>query len=310
VANFGQEISKIFEFTKAMRVLILGATGRVGQWLLNHLPPLFPSTQWVGTSRSPSALPFIQQFQPFTDDWSALGTFDVVINAAGAVPESDHASFSEVHVLLPRLLIENRHLIGMPRILHFSALHADPSHPIGFLRTKGQGDEILTKQPDVMLLKPAIVCFPDAMLVRKLKKLLALSKFFLGRAPLPHGFLDTKIQPISPEDMVSAVAQALNEVHLPKSLDLVGGDTFTFGELIQLLARNSNQPFIGFPIPNALVGAVTKNFISIWFPGLVQYDEFQLGLKDQTAESNLLEHFIGKKVSSTRFFWETTTFDE
>lgn len=293
-----------------MRVLILGATGRVGQWLLNHLPPLFPSAHWVGTSRSPSALPFIQQFQPLTDDWSSLGTFDVVINAAGAVPESNHASFSEVHVLLPRLLIENRHLIGMPRILHFSALHADPSHPIGFLRTKGQGDEILSKQPEVMLLKPAIICFPDALLVKKLKKLLALSKFFLGRAPLPNGFLDTKIQPVSPEDTIAVVAKALKDREWPKSLDLVGGDTYTFGELIQLLARNSNQPFIGFPIPNALVGAVTKNFISIWFPGLVQYDEFQLGLKDQTADAQVMENFLGRKVSSTKLFWEKTTFDE
>lgn len=291
-----------------MRVLILGATGRVGQWLLNHLPPRFPTANWVGTSRSPSALPNIQQFHPFTDSWSNLGTFDVVINAAGAVPESDHASFSEVHVMLPRLLIENRHLIGMPRILHFSALHADPAHPIGFLRTKGQGDEILTKQPGVMLLKPAIICFPDALLVRKLKKLLALSKFFLGRAPLPNGFLDTKIQPVSPEDTLSVVEKALTEVHLPKSLDLVGGDTYTFGELIQLLARNSNQPFIGFPIPNALVGAVTKNFISIWFPGLVQYDEFQLGLKDQTAEVHVVENFLERKVSSTKLFWNVQDF--
>jgi uncharacterized protein YbjT (DUF2867 family) len=293
-----------------MRVLILGATGRVGQWLLTHLPPLFPEASWVGTSRTETVLPYVRRFHPFTDDWSTLGTFDVVINAAGAVPESDHASFSEVHVLLPRLLTENRHLIGMPRILHFSALHADPSHPIGFLRTKGQGDEILSKQPEVLLLKPAIICFPDALLVRKLKKLLALSKYFLGRAPLPNGFLDTKIQPIAPEDIVAVVAKAIKERHLPQSLDIVGADTYTFGELIQLLARNTAQPFIGFPIPNTLVGAVTKNFISIWFPGLVQYDEFQLGLKDQVADVSPLEHFLGHTVQFTLTFWEKTTFDE
>ncbi len=293
-----------------MRVLVLGATGRVGQWLVTHLPAYFPETEWVGTSRTVSKFPEICAFNPFADDWSTLGEFDAVINAAGAVPESDHASFHEVHTMLPRLLIENRHILGMPKIIHFSALHAHALHPIGFLKTKGQGDDILSKQPGVTILKPAIICFPDALLVRKLKKLLALSKFFLGRAPLPHGFLETSIQPIAPEDLVEVVAQALSRTDVPETLDLVGADTYTFGALMALMTRNSSRPFIGFPIPNALVGAVTKNFISIWFPGLVQYDEFQLGLKDQTADVHPLENFLARKVRSTQDFWVQTTFDE
>src|SRR5690606_9801035 len=90
----------------------------------------------------------------------------------------------------------------------------------------------------------------------------------------------------------------------PKSLELVGPEVFSFQNLMQKMASVKGRAFSSFPVPNSLVGALTRNFISIWFPGLVQYDEFQLGLKDQTGNVAQLEAFLGRKTLPTSPFWD------
>src|SRR5688572_5343405 len=106
-------------------------------------------------------------FEPESDNWTNLGHVDILVNAAGIIHESKDAEFEKVHVQLVRKIIENRHIIGDPRIIQISALGADEKHPIAFLRTKGLADSILIKQADTVVLRPSIVCTSNALLVKK-----------------------------------------------------------------------------------------------------------------------------------------------
>ncbi|MCZ2444190.1 MAG: hypothetical protein LC101_10500 [Flavobacteriales bacterium] len=288
------------------RIAVIGASGRLGQTICSAISMQLPETELLCLSRKKAALDekFIS-FDPFTDDWNILNHTDILINAAGIIHESGDYAFEEVHVRLPQLIIENRHLIGNPKIIHISALGADSTHPIAFLRTKGEGDKILLKQPGCYIVRPSIVCTPNALLIQKLKTLLELSSKYLFNHPfIPADFLKTRIQPVMPVDLQELIVKLCKESPNNKLWNLVGAEELTFGWLIEQAGKARNQKINPIEIPKNLVAVVTRNFISVWFPELINYEQFQLLFKDNIADKNPVESFIGKSVQSTREFWE------
>lgn len=288
------------------RIAVIGASGRLGQTICSAISMQLPETELLCLSRKKTALDerFIS-FDPFTDDWNILNHTDILINAAGIIHESGDYAFEEVHVRLPQLIIENRHLIGNPKIIHISALGADSTHPIAFLRTKGEGDKILLKQPGCYIVRPSIVCTPNALLIQKLKTLLELSSKYLFNHPfIPADFLKTRIQPVMPVDLQELIVKLCKESPNNKLWNLVGAEELTFGWLIEQAGKARNQKINPIEIPKNLVAVVTRNFISVWFPELINYEQFQLLFKDNIADKNPVESFIGKSVQSTREFWK------
>ncbi len=284
------------------RVGIIGASGQIGTLLSKGLASQ-GNVDLLRLSRKQEE--GFLCFDPFEDSWEKLGTLDVLINAAGIIQESKDADFYRIHVDLVRKIIENRSLLGNPRIVHFSALGAEIESPSAFLKSKALGDEIMEKQSNVLLLRPSIVCTPDTLLVQKLILLLDISRYFFNRALLPTEFPDKQIQPVMPFDLLAAVSKACFEP-LPKTkvLEVVGQNAYSFRYLMELAARVRNQRLIPIEIPKNLVGVVTKNFISVWFPGLVSYDQFQLLFKDNTGNKEALEAWLGHPVQDTKAFWQ------
>ena len=133
-----------------MRIIILGASGQIGSFLFEDLRSKYTVT---GTSRKSSTS--LLRFDPFLDDWSALGEADVVINCIGQIQESSSCSFKKIHLGISKKLIENRMLLGDPRIIQISALGASAIHPVEFLRTKGEADDYLLQFPDTVVARPS-----------------------------------------------------------------------------------------------------------------------------------------------------------
>ena len=284
------------------RVGIIGASGQIGTLLAKGLEARADVDLLLLSRKSK---PGFFCFDPLEDSWENLGKLDVLINAAGIIQESKDADFYRIHVDLVRKIIENRSLLSNPRIIHLSALGAEIESPSAFLKSKALGDEILMKQSNVLLLRPSIVCTPDTLLVQKLILLLDISRYFFNRALLPTEFPDKRIQPVMPIDLLAAVTKACFDP-LPKAnvLEVVGQNAYSFRYLMELAARVRNQRLIPIEIPKNLVGVVTKNFISVWFPGLVSYDQFQLLFKDNTGNKDALEAWLGHPVQDTKDFWQ------
>jgi len=286
------------------RVAIIGASGTLGKIITQRLINL-PNVELVKLSRNTSLGPegYIV-FEPEKDDWKKLGHIDILINAAGIIHESKDAEFEKVHVHLVQKIIENRHIIGDPKIIQISALGADENHPIAFLQTKGIADSILVKQANTYILRPSIVCTHNALLVQKFKMMFDISGYFFNHAVLPSSFLKTRIQPILEEDFAETIERLCSLQPTTAIIDLPGAEQISFQWLMDLAAEVRKQKVITFEIPKNLVEAVTKNFISIWFPGLINYDQFQLLFKDNIAEKDTIETFLGKPVQSTLEFWK------
>lgn len=287
------------------RVAVIGAGGQMGKLIVQGLKEKQPSWEIICLSREASRGPegFLV-FDPERDDWGKLGKVDILINSAGIIQESKDSDFEHVHIHLVQKIVENRHLTGDPRIIQISALGADEQHPIAFLRTKGQADQVLLKQADTYILRPSIVCTPNTMLVQKFKMLFDISKFFFNHALLPSEFLKTRIQPVMASDFQEIIHQFCIQQPEQRVWNIVGSEEISFKWLMDLASQVRGQRFFPIEVPKNLVAAVTKNFISVWFPGLINYDQFQLLFKDNIADKSELEKFIGHPLQSTLPFWE------
>jgi len=284
------------------RIAILGARGQLGSALCQALK-LHHEVDILSLSRIEK--PGYLRFNPFSSDWNSLGKIDVFINAAGILRESKNEAFFEVHTELVRRIIENRHSMGNPRILHISVLGADVASGSAFLSSKAEGESIILKQDDAMVFRPSLFCLPNNLLVQKMILLLDISRYLGNRALLPATFPQHKIQPVMPNDVVEAIERRIFSEVLPvKSLDLVGPSPISFGELMTLAAKLRNQRLIPIEIPKNLVDIVTRNFISVWFPEILDYEQFKLLFKDNVGDPRQLEDWIGRPAQSSEEFWK------
>ena len=284
------------------RIAILGARGQLGSALRQALK-LHHEVDILSLSRIEK--PGYLRFNPFSSDWNSLGKIDVFINAAGILRESKNEAFFEVHTELVRRIIENRHSMGNPRILHISVLGADVASGSAFLSSKAEGESIILKQDDAMVFRPSLFCLPNNLLVQKMILLLDISRYLGNRALLPATFPQHKIQPVMPNDVVEAIERGIFSEVLPvKSLDLVGPSPISFGELMTLAAKLRNQRLIPIEIPKNLVDIVTRNFISVWFPEILDYEQFKLLFKDNVGDPRQLEDWIGRPAQSSEEFWK------
>lgn len=282
-----------------MRVAIIGASGAIGSSVTQALRAL-PHIQLTPCSRRGKEGCFV--FDPDIHDWNILGEQDVLINCAGIIRESREDDFKKVHLDLVRTILANRARIGNPRIIHISALGADPRHDIAFLRTKGLGDELLLSHPDTYVLRPSIVCLSGTLLVKKFKWLVFMCKVLQNRPIVPQGFAETRVQPVLPVDLNELVIRLCAEPAPGREvIDVVGATPFSFKEL--LLLASGKEKLFPIELPKKLIEPVTRNFISVWFPELMNYDQFKLLFKDNVASSEGLEQLLERPVSPTREFW-------
>jgi uncharacterized protein YbjT (DUF2867 family) len=288
-----------------IRIAVIGAAGQIGKMICEGIHTSLPDAELITlTRRKEFSSQGFTLFDPEKDDWSILGRVDVLINCAGIIQESKDDAFDQVHIQLVQKIIENRNIIGNPRIIHFSALGAAPLHPIYFLKTKGIGDQIILKQSNAYVIRPSIVCIHDALLVKKFKMLFDMSRYMFNHTLLPSAFSKTRIQPVMPSDLQQTIVQLCTTEQHQKIWNVVGAEELSFGWLMELASSVRNQKIVPVEIPKNLVAAVTKNFISVWFPDLINYDQFQLLFKDHIADPQPMEQLIGKRAEHTQVFWE------
>ena len=133
------------------------------------------------------------------------------------------------------VLIEAAAEAGVGRIVHFSVANASPDSRLPYFRGKGKVEEIL-KGMDIpyTIIRPTLV-FGEGDLV------LNNMAWALWRFPVfpVFGRGDYKVQPIYAGDL-AAQAVASGSLSENTVADAAGPDTFTFEELLRLLAKAVN----------------------------------------------------------------------
>jgi len=199
-----------------MRILLTGASGFIGQHLLQALlaegHEVVCAVRKVKPSNAqqrPERLSFIQaDFSKDTDKsvWLArLSGIETVINTVGIFRESGAQTFNKLHVQTPRALFAacaESHDVHM--VVQLSALGADAQADTAYHLSKKAADDYLAALPlRAAIVQPSLVYGSDGTSARVFKALASM--------PFAVRFGDAPqlVQPIHIDDVVAAIVTLL-----------------------------------------------------------------------------------------------------
>lgn len=228
---------------------ILGGTGFIGHYLCNALAKM-PCTVRV-FSRQPerhrdlTVLPNVSVIALNIHDPKQLAIglagCDVVINLVGILNESFDERFEKVHIELVRHLINICPKLGVKRLLHISALNADPRGPSTYLRSKGETERLLNQANHAhfhtTIFRPSVVFGPGDHFFNRFASLLKMSP---GVMVLPCA--DSLYAPIFVEDLVHAMIKSIDDKRTyEQSYDVCGPEVFSLKEMVRMTAMTMNK---------------------------------------------------------------------
>lgn len=242
---------------QAKKICILGGTGFVGKHLATRLDALGHQVKIL--SRRPQrhreilVVPGIRLVQANafdTDDLRReLAGMDVVINLIGILNEAGHdgRGFQEAHVNLPARVVSACKRVGVPRLLHMSAMNAgvlrsqtahqgSGNRGSDYLRTKGEGEQrVLEGNGDglaVTVFRPSLIFGRGDGIFGRFASILKLTPV------LPLACPNTRFAPVFVGDVVEAFVRAMdNPESFGKTYELCGPRQYSLRQLVEYTAK-------------------------------------------------------------------------
>lgn len=233
-------------------VCVIGGSGFVGGHIVHQLSAkgirVRVPTRNRERHKSLIVLPTVDVVQADIHDPATLnrllGGMDAVINLVGILHETGGGNdFQRVHTDLPRKVVEAAQVSGVGRLLHMSALHASPSGPSKYLRSKGEA-ETLVRQSGLewTMFRPSVIFgLGDSFLNLFAGLVRSLPVLMLAKPK-------ARFQPVFVEDVARAFVQSLTDPRtIGQSYDLCGPRVYTLREIVEYVGRltGHHRPVIG-----------------------------------------------------------------
>jgi uncharacterized protein YbjT (DUF2867 family) len=180
---------------------------------------------------------------------------DAVVNLVGILNSSRRASFATVHTELAAKVLAAARGAGVRKLLHVSALGADPNGPSRYLRSKGAAEARLREpaasesphaQCAVTIFRPSVIFGPADSLTNRFARLLRLTAGFL-----PLARAHARFAPVSVFDVTEALMRALaTPSSAGATYELCGPQVMTLEEIVRLTARVACLPCRIVPLPD------------------------------------------------------------
>jgi NADH dehydrogenase len=176
----------------------------------------------------------------------AIESARAVVNAVGVLASTGRQTFRAVHVDGARAVAKAAREAGAQRLVHISAIGADPKAASRYARTKGEGESaVLEEFPDAIILRPSIVFGPEDQFFNRFAAMARISPFL----PLIGGG-KTRFQPVFVGDVAAAVAACLAGAGKPGTVYELGGpEVRTFRELLDLTQAWTDRSRVYLPLP-------------------------------------------------------------
>jgi NADH dehydrogenase len=152
-----------------------------------------------------------------------------VVNAVGILAPTGRQTFKAIHVAGARAVAKAAREAGVKRLVHVSAIGADPKSRASYGRTKAAGETaVLDEFPDAVILRPSIVFGPEDEFFNRFAAMATVSPVL----PLIGGGR-TKFQPVFVGDLAAAIAAAVDGAGKPGTVYELGGpEMLSFRELL------------------------------------------------------------------------------
>ena len=213
--------------------------------------------------------------------------FDAVVHTV-AIPTERRQRFADVNVAGVAHVVAEARRAGVARFVHMSAIGASATSPYPFLKSKGDGQAIVTGSgiAHVVLQSSLLFGEGDDFFPR-----LAFSLLF-PVVPVP-GDGTSRFQPVHVDDVAQALVAAVERPEIAGVYEIGGVEPITYDEMLAEAMRGTGRrrPTLHVPVPLMKPPA--------FFMGLVMPDppvtvaQLDLLAVDNTPRHNALEPVFG-----------------
>ncbi len=236
------------------RVALVGGSGFIGQHLAHELQRREHRVKVLTRHRERAKnlilLPTVEvetcDVQDPAQLAAALAGSDAVVNLVGILHESRRAKFDQVHDALVAKLIDACRANGISRLLHVSALHAEPHAPSAYLRSKAEGERRVVEfgraGGAVTVFRPSVVFGPGDSFLTLFARLVQALPVIALACP------NARFQPIYVEDLAQAIAASVEDARsFGARYDMCGPKVYALKELVEFVAAllGKRRPIIG-----------------------------------------------------------------
>src|SRR5256714_7311084 len=281
-----------------MRVAVTGANGFVGRHLIPLLLQRGHDVRALISERpgAEKELPNADGRRPevrradVRKPESLHGAFDgidAVIHTV-AVPTERKQRFAEVNVAGVAHVVAEARRAGVGRIVHMGAFAADRASPYPYLRSKGEGEALVTGSGiSHVVLQPSLLFGEgDDFFPR-----LAFSLLF-PVVPVP-GNGKARFQPVHVDDIAQALVAAVERREISGVYEIGGGELVTYDEMLAETMRGTGKrrPTLHVPVPLMKPPAVVMGLFMADPP--VTVAQLDLLAVDNTPRQNALGPVFG-----------------
>ncbi len=280
---------------RSRRTAVLGGSGFIGRYVVQRLAARGDVVA-VGCRHAEGArflmtagmVGQIAALNVAIDDEELLPPFlagcNAVVNCVGILAQSGRQTFERVHhqgaARLARIARDAR----VQRLVHISAIGADPRSSSAYARTKGQGEAAVRDSfPTATILRPSVVFGPEDQFFNRFGAIAMISPAL----PLIGGGR-TRFQPVYVGDVADAVLKCLEDpATAGRTYELGGPRTSTLRELVELLLDQIRRKRLLVDLPFGLAEFQARLMSVLPNPPLTP-DQVELLKSDNVVSSGAL----------------------
>lgn len=257
---------------KHQTICVLGGAGFVGTQLVSQLAAVGKRVKVLTRRREQSKelilLPTVDVVEVDILDAQVLlrefRDMDAVINLVGILhetkvgrsdlPSERRGDFQDIHIELPRKIVHACAKVGVHRLLHMSALGAEPTARSAYQRSKGIGEALMresgmqhSEHENWYLDGPKFIhgsglyvtIFRPSVIFGRGDSFLNLFARLLRWLPvLPLAKPDARFQPVHVDDVARAFVQSVDDLAtFGQTYDLCGPKTYSLQELVSYIGE-------------------------------------------------------------------------
>lgn len=217
-------------------VLVLGGSGFVGRHLVSQLVEagykVIVPTRRRERAKHLILLPTVDVVEADIHDGEALTRVTrragTVVNLVGILHAARRGDFDHAHVELARKVVAACRAAGVARLLHMSALHADPRAASRYLASKGEAEKIVAdSQLAWTILQPSVIFGREDRFLNLFAQLERWLPVMALACP------DARFQPVAASDVARAFVRALpDDATHGQRYPLCGPKIYTLRELV------------------------------------------------------------------------------
>lgn len=223
-----------------------------------------------------------------------LAGTNAVINLIGILYETRRQRFTEIHGELPGRIARAAAAAGVERLVHLSAIGADPQATSAYARSKAAGEAAVRDAfAAATILRPSIVVGPEDGFFNRFAAMARL----LPVLPLIGGG-HTRFQPIYVGDVATAIVAALANAEAQNQTYQLGGPrVYSFTELMRYMLSVVERRRLLVPLPFEIAALQARLLELLPVPPLTR-DQVEL-LKVDNIVAEGAPHLLDLGVSPT-----------